>query len=125
MISPRWEGEFHAYIGGICRNLGATPLAVGGVEDHIHLAVGIDTKTAVADLMREIKKASSVWAKERDGRFAWQTGYAAFSFGPEAQDAVRAYISQQREHHERIDSAGELRRLLEEHSVALDERFFQ
>lgn len=58
-ISNDWRGRLHAYLGGTLRGLGATLLAVGGVADHVHLLVGIRTTHAVADLVRETKKAST------------------------------------------------------------------
>jgi len=46
------------------RGMGGVAEAVGGVEDHVHLLVSMKTTDAPADLVRELKKASSLWAKE-------------------------------------------------------------
>ncbi len=40
LISKRWRGRLHAYLGGVVRGLEGMPLAVGGIEDHVHLLVG-------------------------------------------------------------------------------------
>ncbi|NDH85447.1 IS200/IS605 family transposase, partial [bacterium] len=81
IILPVWRDRLHAYIGGILRTLQAIPDSVGGVEDHIHLLVGIRANHAVADLVREVKSLSSRWIHEELGqtRFAWQEGYGAFT----------------------------------------------
>jgi len=50
----------------------------------------------LADLLRDLKKESSAWAKDNsDRRFTWQDGYAAFTVSPTATDSVRRYIATQ------------------------------
>ncbi|MBV6457450.1 MAG: hypothetical protein HONBIEJF_00559 [Fimbriimonadaceae bacterium] len=122
-IGQGWRAELHAYIGGTVRGLGGVPIAVGGVADHIHLLVGLKATQNVADLIREVKKASSVWVQERCPAFAWQTGYAAFSISPLDLGAVVAYIANQEEHHRKVSSLEELRKILAEFGVPYDERF--
>ncbi len=36
-----WRGRLQAYIGGIVNELGGVPVTIGGVEDHVHLLVGL------------------------------------------------------------------------------------
>jgi REP element-mobilizing transposase RayT len=49
------------------------PLKIGGVEDHVHVLFGLKTVHCIADFVRELKKASSVWASENHEReFEWQ-----------------------------------------------------
>lgn len=92
--------------------------------DHVHLLLSINATTCIADLVREIKKASNRWATERFSRFEWQGGYAAFSVSPDAAPAVARYIGDQEMHHRLISSAEELRSLLIELGVGFDERYF-
>jgi REP element-mobilizing transposase RayT len=115
----------HAYIGGIIKTTGATPIAVGGVQDHVHILALIKTTQAVADLVREIKKGASKWSHEKGSPIPWQDGYAALSVGRRERDATVAYILNQEEHHKRESSADELRRLLEECGIEYDPRFFE
>jgi REP element-mobilizing transposase RayT len=63
-IRPEWRARFHEYLGGIVRGLGGVAEAIGGVEDHVHLLISLKTTDAPADFVRELKKASSVWAAE-------------------------------------------------------------
>ncbi len=124
-IDPAWRRDLHAYIGGTVRGLGAVPIAVGGVADHVHLLAGFRATQCVADVVREIKKASSVWAADQSSGFAWQVGYGAFSVSPTQVPSVVAYIAEQEEHHRRVSSAEELRALLLEYGIPCDERFFE
>ena len=119
------DNAIHAYIGGIIKTTGATPIAVGGVQDHVHILALIKTAQNVADLVREIKKGTSKWSDERGKRIPWQDGYAALSVGRRERNATVAYILNQEEHHKRESSADELRRLLAECGIEYDPRFFE
>jgi len=85
-----------------CVELRATLVAVGGVEDHVHLLVQLPATLAVADLVKHLKGASShlIAQRVRPGAFfKWQGAYAAFSVGFEDTAPVRDYILRQKEHH--------------------------
>ena len=58
-IADPWRDQFHAYIGGMIRNMGASPIAIGGTADHVHLLVGLRGTHAVAVVVRDVKTASS------------------------------------------------------------------
>jgi len=124
-IEASWRNDLHAYIGGTVHGREAKPIAVGGVADHVHLLVGLKATHCVADLVREVKKASSLWASVRRPGFAWQAGYGAFTISHSDLAAVVAYIGRQEEHHRRVSSANELRSVLEAYGVSYDERFFE
>ncbi len=125
MIAEAWRDDFHAYIGGTVRGLGAVAQIVGGVEDHVHILAGIRGSHAVGDLVREIKKATNAWAKERFTGFGWQEGYGAFSVSPTDLVKTVAYIANQEAHHRHISSADELRALMAEYGIDFDERYFE
>jgi REP element-mobilizing transposase RayT len=76
-------------------------LAAGGVEDHVHMLVGLRPAMAVSDLVRDLKVATSPFiARELklDG-FAWQTGYGVFSLRDVGLEIVRRYVCNQPAHH--------------------------
>ncbi len=78
------------------------------------------------DVVRNLKAGSSRWVHDtfpdvRD--FRWQTGYGAFTVSHSSIDVVKAYIANQREHHEKMSFRDELRRLLQKHEVAFDEEY--
>src|SRR5262245_8979464 len=68
----------HAYLAGTCRNLECPTLIVGGVEDHVHLLCRFSKTLTVAQLLAELKRESSKWAKAQGkdlASFYWQNGY--------------------------------------------------
>ena len=124
-IGPSWRPRFHEYLGGTVRGLDGVAEAVGGVADHVHLLVGLKSTHCLADFVRELKKASSVWVHDemRIAGFAWQEGYAAFTVSATARDAVREYIAHQAEHHRGKTFPEELVEMLERAGVKYDARY--
>lgn len=118
--------DLHAYLGGIVREMGATALMVGGTDDHVHMLLLLPPDMAVADCLRVVKTNSSRWVHERwpDRRkFAWQTGYAAFSVSQSNRDSVIRYIRDQERHHRKMSFQDELLALLRKHGIKFDERY--
>src|SRR6476646_9073663 len=76
IIAADWRPRLHEYLGGTIKGLGGVPEGVGGVADHVHLLVGLRATHCLADVLRELKKASSAWVHETIGseRFSGKTG---------------------------------------------------
>ena len=124
LIKPTWRTQFHEYLGGTVRGLEGIPEIIGGVEDHVHLLVGLRATHRLADFMQELKKASSVWAADNHERlFAWQEGYSAFTVSWTHLNAVRKYIATQEEHHRKMDFVAELKALLDKNGVKYEDKY--
>jgi REP element-mobilizing transposase RayT len=107
--------EMHAYVGGIASNLGCQPIIVGGVEDHVHVLSSLARTLSPADMVKEIKRGSSLWIKSKSPHleeFSWQNGYGIFSIGFSQIPVVKEYIATQEEHHHRISFQDEFRKRL-------------
>ncbi len=124
-IEAEWRDELHRYLGGCVKTLDAIPEQVGGIADHVHLLLGLRATHCLADVLREIKKASSRWVHEEKRRpeFAWQEGYGAFTVSTSNLESVREYIATQEEHHRRRPFQDEYLALLKTHEISFDERF--
>jgi len=114
------------YLGGISRDNGIKALAIGGVEDHVHLLLSLPSTLAVAKAMQLVKGGSSKWVHDtfperRD--FAWQEGYGAFSIGVSQVDDTKRYIENQAEHHRRHTFEEEFIAFLERHGIEYDPRY--
>jgi putative transposase len=82
--------------------LGIIVHAIGGMEDHVHLAVSIPPKVAVANCIRHLKGSSAYYVNRLHGadlRFRWQDGYGVLSFGERSLPQIVSYVLNQREHH--------------------------
>ncbi len=58
-IEESWQNRLHEYLGGTINGLGGVPQGVGGTADHVHLLVGLKATHSLADVLRELKKAST------------------------------------------------------------------
>lgn len=80
LISIEWRPRLHAYLGGIVKGRDAVPLAISGVEDHVHLLVSLKSKHRLDYFLRDLKADSSEWIhKEFTRLFEWQKGYGCSS----------------------------------------------
>jgi len=121
-IANEWRSRLHAYLGGLAHKTGAVPEAIGGVNDHVHLLLGMPATARLADVVREIKAASSKWVHGEigDPSFAWQEGYGAFGVSASRREAVCAYIRNQEDHHRVRSFKEEYLELLERCGVEYD-----
>ncbi len=102
LLGEQLEKEIYAAVIGKARELGIIVHAMGGVEDHVHVAASIPPKIAVADCVRLFKGTSSHHVNHQPGaggNFGWQDGYGALTFGDAAMRDVVAYVRNQKEHH--------------------------
>ncbi len=124
LIANDWRPALHAYLGGCIRGLNAVPIEVGGTDDHVHFLAGLKATECVADLIREVKKASTKWIRAETPRkkFAWQEGYGAFTVSKSHVDNLVRYIRSQEEHHKKHSFQEEYVALLKRHALEYVER---
>lgn len=82
------------------------------------MLVTLRQEPALSAMLRDIKAASSGWVHDTfpgATDFWWQGGYGAFTVSHSNIDAVKAYIANQKAHHEKMKTLfpDELRKLLE------------
>ena len=107
---------------GICRDIGADPRAIGGMEDHCHLLLS-HRDLQISKMVNLIKSNSSKWMNQHNRGFGWQNGYAAFSVSASNLAAVVRYIENREEHHKKRSFDQEFVALLKKHDLAFDERY--
>lgn len=102
LLQREWRQEVFKYMAGIIKNKGQKPIIINGVEDHVHVFLGLKPAMALSDLVRDIKNNSSNFINEHNwikGKFNWQEGYGAFSYSHSQIEAVYHYIQNQEQHH--------------------------
>jgi len=58
----------HAFLAGAVRQCECEAYRVGGVADHVHLAVRLSRTLSIANLVKETKTASSKWLKTQNAK---------------------------------------------------------
>mgnify|MGYP002079635284 FL=1 len=102
LIHNSWEEELYKYITGIVQNKGQKMLSINGTSNHIHFFIGMKPSCCLSDLVREIKKSSTSFVKEKKfckHRFSWQEGFGSFSYSHSQLTNVIKYIENQKQHH--------------------------
>ena len=125
LIRSEHKEEIYKYVIGIVRNDGSKLIAINGMADHIHILLGLKPDTALSNLVRDIKSNSTNFINERrfaPGKFGWQEGYGAFSYGRSQLDSIIRYIQNQQKHHAR-KSFHEYVELLEKFGLEYDDRY--
>ena len=59
-IKREWQDRLHAYLHGILHNHKSTPLAVGGINDHVHVYCSLPATLSIADLAMTLSDADLV-----------------------------------------------------------------
>jgi len=102
LITKIIHSRLYASIAKKCRQLKCEPLAIGGMEDHVHLLVRLHPTVAIATLVKEAKGTSShlVTHELSPGEFfKRQGGYGAFTISKEDVLRLKTYIENQELHH--------------------------
>ncbi|GHT68502.1 IS200/IS605 family transposase [Bacteroidia bacterium] len=126
LIQKQWQDELYKYITGIITNNGHKLLQIGGMPDHVHVLFGMRPIQSLSDLMKDIKGSSSKWINEKRfvmGKFTWQEGYGAFSYGKSQINSVVQYVQQQEMHHKKRNFEEEYLELLKVFEIEYDERY--
>ncbi len=124
LIKENWQEDLYGYLGGIVKNQDGVCLAIGGMNDHIHLLVGLKTTHRLDYFMRELKASSSGWIrKNKNLEFRWQNGYGVFAVSATNLEKVRNYVHNQEKHHNGKDFKDEYVDLLKAANVDYDEKY--
>ena len=106
MIKDTFEAQLHTHIKEkLERELDCKVRIINGTEDHVHLLFLLSPNFTLKDIFQNIKGESSHWINQSDFmnyKFAWQTGYGAFSVSESMVSEVEKYITNQKEHHKKM-----------------------
>jgi REP element-mobilizing transposase RayT len=114
----------HGCMAQVLKNIGCSPILINSMDDHVHILFDLARTAAVSRVVEEVKKSSSRWMKTQGvSGFSWQSGYGAFAVSRSRLDAVRKYVAEQHQHHQKRGYQDELRQLLVGHQIEFDERY--
>jgi len=126
LIRPERKDELQKYMTGIVTRQGQKLIAIHCMPDHTHLLIGLRPNLALSELVGDIKTGSTNHINEQQwvrGRFSWQEGFGAFSYGHSQLKGVIEYIRDQVRHHARTTFRQEYLKFLKKFEVPHDERY--
>lgn len=104
LIHTEIEQQIHHFINEQLREQGCPVRIINGMPDHIHALFLLSPKKSIADIIKQIKGSSSHYVNQNNltpEKFAWQTGYAAYSVSESVVEKVFTYIKNQKQHHQK------------------------
>jgi REP element-mobilizing transposase RayT len=125
-ISHEIEERVWKFIGGIARENKMKAVQIGGMPDHIHIALALRATLSVSNALQLLKGGSSKWIKDKFPElrgFAWRDGYGAFTVSKSNLPGVIGYIQNQREHHRVKTFKEEFLAFLARHEIDFDKRY--
>jgi putative transposase len=126
MIKSGYQDRLYKYIAGLIQKENSRLIAIGGIEDHVHLLLGIPLSANLPDLVSKVKANSSRWLRQEipgANAFRWQTGYGIFTVSTSNLEEVKKYILNQEIHHKGRTFEEEYALLLRKHGVTYNEKY--
>lgn len=126
LIRKEHKEELHKYVTGIIRNHGHKLIAIHAMPDHTHILIGLKPAKALSELMQNVKADSTNFINRNrwvPGRFSWQEGFGAFSYGHSQLGGIIRYIENQEEHHAKKSFREEYLSFLRKFNVPYDPKY--
>ena len=97
------EEKAYAIICSQCRAMGGKVFAIGGIENHVHLLVGLPAVCSLPEFIKSVKGVSSRTLNQWYGcptwSFKWQGRYGVTTVSPADIKLITRYIENQKQHH--------------------------
>jgi putative transposase len=127
LLHKTQRNELFKYASGILAKKNCKSLIINGFSDHIHIFTGLNPALSISDLVHDMKISTTTFINQQKGwfrgRFLWQEGYGAFSYGHSQVKDVYQYILNQEMHHSKRPFREEYMELLRRFEVEYDDRF--
>ncbi len=104
LIVPDIETIVYNFISDQLREIDCPVRIINGMPDHVHCLFLLNPQKSIAEVIKQIKGSSSHFINQNNltnGKFSWQTGYAAYSVSESVLDKVFYYIKNQKIHHQK------------------------
>lgn len=104
LITTAIEKRVHKFIADQLREQNCPVRIINGMPDHVHCLFLLSPQKPIADVVKQIKGSSSHYINQNNltsEKFAWQTGYAAYSVSESVIEKVFQYIVNQKLHHQK------------------------
>ena len=102
MIAEYNEKLLHRFLWDKSIVIGAYPMMINGMPDHVHILIKIKPVHNVSAIVKNLKGSSSRFMNDLSGnknQFEWSRGFGAFTVSEKDIDMISNYIRNQKEHH--------------------------
>lgn len=122
-IEPSIEKRMHEFMNSQFTESGCPVRIINGMTDHVHSLFLLNPQKPITEIIKQVKGSSSHWINGEQlirDKFAWQTGYAAYSVSESVLDKVYQYIVNQKQHHQKITFPKEYEEFIKVHGLIPD-----
>lgn len=101
-ITKNVESKIYDFMRVQLREIGCPVRIINGMPDHIHCLFLLNPQKSISEVIKQIKGSSSHFINQSNlipEKFAWQTGYEAYSVSESVLERVFLYIQNQKNHH--------------------------
>ena len=126
LLNPTIQPRVFEYLSGIAKDLKHKSIIVNGVEDHVHIFLGLNPSISISDTVHDLKQGASLFINRNNlmpYNFSWQEGYGAFSYSKSQIKQVYQYISNQEKHHHKTTFREEYIEFLKKFEIDYDPKF--
>ncbi|AWW33985.1 IS200/IS605 family transposase [Mannheimia varigena] len=127
-INEAHEALLYRYIWGFVRDHNSILHRINGMPDHLHLLVEIHQSISVAEFVGKLKRTSHLFLDKHKDLFPdfseWSVGYCALSYCERDKQKIVNYIKKQKEHHKTHTFKYEIKMLLAETGIEINNEFF-
>ena len=126
LLPPLLQKRIYSYMATVLRDKGHFPVTIGGTENHVHILIDYAMSQPIPDMVRELKTCVTKLINTNHlipFQFAWQRGYACFSYSASQVAAVKNYIDHQAEHHDKMTLREEMAAIYQRFGVEYDEKY--
>ena len=123
LITKNVKVHLYDFIADQLKKCDCLPLAINGAADHVHLLFLSNYKMSLADIMKQVKGASSYLANKNKltvEHFGWQDSFGAFSVSEQNVEIVKRYIQNQEAHHSKKTFRQEYDELMQSNGLVDD-----
>ena len=121
LIKAEFEKELYKHLTDkLEADLDCKVRIINGMTEHVHVLFMLSSKFSIENVFKNVKGESSHWINQSNftiRKFAWQTGYAAFSVSESKVGHVERYIRNQKEHHKKMSYAEEIELLMKKYQL--------
>ncbi len=120
LIKPEIENKVFSLVADELKEISCPVRIINGMPEHIHCLFLQNPQKSIIDTVKQIKGGSSHAINLQNisaEKFAWQTGYAAYSVSESVLEKVFEYIKNQKQHHQKRSFQEEYDEFLRLHQI--------
>ncbi len=123
------EKQLYRYIWGVIKESDCILYQINGMPDHIHILLELHPSISIAELVQKIKVYSHHWIDKNKDLFpdfaCWSIGYCALTYAERDKEMIINYIKKQKEHHQSQQFADEIKWLLTQSGITVNDKYFE